>query len=115
MDGFFTMSIKANHEWCVYHFEVSQFINPAKKGIAKTLKQLHPDAVPTIFDVQNKPSSITLKRKLPTNLSLHLQERKIYISLNLISIFCVTLKCKNTNTRVSYLSFLRPIAYLKHL
>lgn len=53
-----TMYLYNNIKICALHFEDSQFMNTEKKRLVW-------NAVPTLFDVPNKPPTITLKRKLP--------------------------------------------------
>lgn len=47
------------HHICSQHFEDSQFMNAQQRN------RLIWNAVPTIFDVPNPPSKLTMKRKLP--------------------------------------------------
>lgn len=47
------------HHLCSQHFEESQFMNAQQKN------RLIWNAVPTLFDVPNPPSKMTIKRKLP--------------------------------------------------
>ena len=50
-----------NIKFCSLHFEDSQFMNSAKKKLVW-------NAVPSLFEVPNKPPFLTLKRKLPTRI-----------------------------------------------
>ena len=50
---------------CTKHFEDSQFMNPKKKDAGLVW-----NAVPTLFDIPNKPKPVTLKRKAPARLPL---------------------------------------------
>ncbi|GFN84221.1 transposable element p transposase [Plakobranchus ocellatus] len=54
-----TEKLCKNNVLCADHFEVSQFMNPALRN-----KLIH-CAVPTVFDIPNKPSSVTPRRPPP--------------------------------------------------
>ncbi|XP_014661379.1 PREDICTED: THAP domain-containing protein 5-like [Priapulus caudatus] len=50
---------------CEEHFDASQYMNPADKGVARPRKRLMPNAVPLIFNIPNPPRN-PVPRKPPT-------------------------------------------------
>ena len=75
-----TDQLRRNNLLCANHLELSQFMNPKLKN------KLIYCAVPTLFDVPNKPNKIKLSRQPP--------KKKVYTSSINISI------CKNSSNRL---------------
>ena len=75
-----TDQLRRNNLLCANHFELSQFMNPTLKN-----KLIH-CAVPTLFDVPNKPKENNTKQAA--------SKEKVYTSSINISI------CKNSSNRL---------------
>lgn len=48
---------------CEEHFEASQFMNPAEKGIYKPRKRLIHSAIPTLFNIPSPSPQLAIHRQ----------------------------------------------------